>query len=205
MFRSVRLLKHRNKKKILEVYEESEEESEANGDSDECETIYNEKIDRTMRIPSQEHEFIQSKRDHYIPLSRHSPRHSKTTHASQKAGRYTECTKPYLEQEYRRIWNEDLTFNNNRPRNSTATYETQQPRYNTNYETRAAVVPTSTRTLNKKPAKVVKDSARFRITKGAVPKFEVLPKGNGAKGLSWFKKHKLMQCNRDQWKALVEG
>ncbi|KAG6461033.1 uncharacterized protein LOC115450668 [Manduca sexta] len=133
LFSKVCNLFNRNKKK-KDTKAETEAESESS-DSD-YQTVYSQKINMPKR------------KDHRTQRSRaHSKLHSRRSRQAQRSPERPKRT-PYMEQEYRRLWNEKLMFQNTRPRYSSekpVTRETtprsrQRPVYYRNYEARSVLV-----------------------------------------------------------------
>ncbi|XP_059061245.1 uncharacterized protein LOC131854130 [Achroia grisella] len=188
MFNSVKFFKNKNKKeKAIQNVNEYEQESDMN-ESDEYETIYSQKIDRTTPVSSQ--------------VRKKAP-HSKISYSRQMRDRNQERFRrlPYMEQEYRRQWNERLMFQEQQRQFSsdrmyskeTNRYK-EQPMYCRNYEARSALVdqnisPYQQREANERYTKTLQNERNAKRVK--------------TKGLTWLTKRKLgLQCG-EQWKKLI--
>jgi hypothetical protein len=181
MFQSVKLFSTKNKKKA-EQPEENETENESDDESDDYQTIYRKEPTKDTRYPTTTRTVTRSKTQ---PQNRNQDMHERL---------------PYMEQEYRRYWNEKLAFHEKQRRHSKATRSrdtrrTPDPVYWQNYEARSALIG-----QNRDGSRTPRYSSRkfipppSRRTSG--PKLNV-----ATKGLSWLKKHK-PQCG-EQWKKFI--
>ncbi|XP_045785546.1 uncharacterized protein LOC123881044 [Maniola jurtina] len=189
MFNSVKMFKKRKTDQKIQ----SESEASGASDSDDYETIYS---GRTAVLQPKNH--------------RRSYQHQTYT-----KGRFEEQNalrpihgkgrrSPYLEQEYRRQWNERLMFNKQERKYSSerriskpSPLENSQPVYWTNYDARSVLVDNK-----RSPLKYVNSKAKTNELKR-----DSLEKLNGGttrmkENRGWFKKHKVVNCG-EQWKKFV--
>lgn len=165
MLKSVKLFrnkKHESQKRFETVDVES--------DSEDYETVYS----KQSTIPPQQ------------KLHKYPRKYTKVHNFSENRRK-----KPYLEQEYRRQWNENLAFHNNLPN------EDQFPRNNrntpfwTSYEARNVTVDNKSKYMNPLPQTLP--------TNAKIPETTEKPKEK----LNWLKKHKLgLKCG-EQWKNFI--
>ncbi|XP_072943582.1 uncharacterized protein [Epargyreus clarus] len=194
MLGSVKLFnkKKQNKTKdsTKKYMEQEEEDEKSDSDSDEYQTIYSEQINKTRR-PNKRH--------------RYKPRSYTTYKPAQGPKRNRRS--PYMEQEYRRQWDENLIFKENRGRrySSERPFSVQQnPVYWQNYEARSALVdhgqPHYTQTYYNPT-----QAGSRRVEQQTSPVNLVGKKLANAKSkISWLKKRKLGMANcGTQWKKFV--
>ncbi|XP_028158307.1 uncharacterized protein LOC114351334 isoform X2 [Ostrinia furnacalis] len=207
MFKSVKLFngKSKNKQKVEEQVQVSptdDVDDESDGNSDDYQTIYSQRVERRPR---------------YVPHVVRSPyrlkAHSKISYSRHMRDRNQERKRPpYMEQEYRRHWNEKLMFHENRHRySSDSPYSkdtprhTRNPAYWQNYEARSALVNNTQMITPRAPEPNVRTPiTREDILRSVNDASINIPKANAAtKGLAWLKRHKLgIRCG-DQWKKFI--
>lgn len=169
--------------KLFKKKKQTRDEEEAS-DSDDYETIYSEK---SAKISPRHHETKE-----YIKYRNFDPNYRNRSERS-----------PYLEQEYRRQWNERLAFReqeskctSERPVSRHSSINHARPVYWNNYEARSAIVN------HKLPNQLKAVDPPKRIKQDTLQKNESVKKINKG-GLGWLKKHKLgINCG-EQWKKLI--
>lgn len=185
MFKSVKLFKTKEKPKKTDEKERTESEKETTSDSDDYQTVYSQKIEKNQRHRS---------RAHYLPKRK---THSKISYkqAYQRDRSPEKKRSPYMEQEYRRYWDEKLMFQNKRPRYSERYSGQSTPHksaYYHSYEARPVLVGPQTHVAKNEP-KITKENDTVNRSKLKTT----------SKGMAWLKKHKLgIQCG-EQWKKFV--
>lgn len=187
MLKSVKLFKSRQKPRSNpKRVEKPESEEETTSDSDDYQTIYSQKVEKNLTHRS---------RPHNLPKRK---THSKISYKQvyQRERSPEKKRSPYMEQEYRRYWDEKLMFKNNNPRHSSERNyseqsSSQKPPYYRTYEARSvlveptAVVPTT-------------EPRTDRRTSQSQP-----GRRAASKGVAWLKKHKMgIHCG-PQWKKLI--
>ncbi|KAJ0180234.1 hypothetical protein K1T71_003638 [Dendrolimus kikuchii] len=202
------MFKSKNKKETKVSIRKSE-----SSDSEDYQTIYSHKVEkvsqpRTNRNSKRAHSKIVYARNHN--REKHSDRYNRT---------------PYMEQEYRRHWNEKLMFNERARRYSSEQPFSAEPRtrpvYYQNYEARSVMVdpklcasgrlrqiPTNNMHYRASSNHGNLDWPRCQIERNLSKDTAARksPDKVTAKGLAWFKKHKMgLHCG-EQWKKfLLEG
>lgn len=191
MLGSVKLFnkkKHNKPTGGTKKYIEQEDEAKSDSDSDEYQTIYSEQINKT-RQPTKRH--------------RYKPRNYTTHRPVQSTRRIRKS--PYMEQEYRRQWDENLIFKENRGRrySSERPFSSQQnPVYWQSYEARSALVDQG-QPYNQSYYSPVQSGSR-NVERQTSPVLLVGKKASGKSKISWLKKHKLGIANcGEQWKKFV--
>ncbi|XP_075992889.1 uncharacterized protein LOC142987835 [Anticarsia gemmatalis] len=187
VFNSVRQgfkTRSRRKQDKEKKLESAESDEDASSDSDDYQTIYSQKIEKAPKTRAQT-----------LPKRRtHSKVSYKQTYQRDRSPEKTRLP-PYMEQEYRRQWNEKFMFQE-RYNDTSANYRSDQrrPPYYQTYEARPTIVDTKTTDNSKNP----RGFASQENIKAAKPGSK-LP----AKGLAWFKKRKIA-CNcGEQWKKFL--
>lgn len=185
MFKSVKLFKPKEKLKRKDSISESE--ADTSSDSDDYQTIYSQKIEKNLKHRNRAHNLPKRKT--------HSKISYKQTYQRDRSPEKRKS--PYMEQEYRRYWNERLMFHDNKLRHSSERYseETPPPRsdYYRTYEARSAVVEPKIPHIPKP------EPRRRRLIREDDKTEPKLP----TKGLAWLKKHKMgIHCG-EQWKKLI--
>lgn len=205
MLKSVKIFGNKTKKKKEEqIQVDNEVEEESEGNSDDYQTVCSQRVDRNPR---------------YIPYPvravRSPPKiraHSKISYSRHMRDRNQERSRrsPYMEQEYRRHWNERLMFHENQHRYSSegpySKESRRKPVYYQSYEARSALV-------RPRPVNLIPHAPQTninRIVKPIRPKPDVNecePKVKTPnKGLAWLKKHKLgIHCGPQWKKFILEG
>lgn len=183
MLKSVKLFKPKEKqKKWVEKYDSEEVTT---SDSDDYQTVYSQKIEKHPRIRN---------RIHNLPKRKI---HSKISYnkSYQRDKSPDKKRSPYMEQEYRRYWDESLMFQNDRPRHSSerqSSVTPHKPAYYRSYEARTAFVQPGTNNRKTEPS-IRRENAKER-------KFNVRP---ASKGMAWLKKQKMgIRCG-EQWKKFI--
>ncbi|PZC79401.1 hypothetical protein B5X24_HaOG216396 [Helicoverpa armigera] len=175
MFKSV--FKSREKTKKRGEKTESEEEL-TSSDSDDYQTVYSQRIEKTVRNRG---------RPQNIPKRK---THSKISYKQmyQRERSPDKKRAPYMEQEYRRYWDEHLMFHDNRQKFSSDRLYSDQttPHKSAYYQTYEA-----RRSLAQSPGTMNNSNENKLDAKSA------------AKGLAWLKKHKMGVHCGDQWKKLI--
>ncbi|CAH2086935.1 unnamed protein product [Euphydryas editha] len=175
MFKSVKLFK---KKK------QTRDEKDAS-DSDDYETIYSEKSVKVSPRSYNEAKYYTKSRKYDLNDKNRAIR------------------SPYLEQEYRRHWNERLTFReqeskctSERPVSRHSSINRAKPVYWNNYEARSAIVN------HELPNHLTVMNPPKRVKQNNLQKNESVKKFNH-RGLGWLKKHKFgINCG-EQWKKFI--
>uniref|UniRef100_A0A2A4J3L4 Uncharacterized protein n=1 Tax=Heliothis virescens TaxID=7102 RepID=A0A2A4J3L4_HELVI len=181
MFKSVFKSREKPKKRG----EKTESEEETTSDSDDYQTVYSQRIEKTVRNRG---------RSQNIPKRKtHSKISYKQTYQRERSPEKKRS--PYMEQEYRRYWDEHLMFHDNRQKISSDRLHSdhttpQKSAYYQTYETRRALAQHkshSPRALNYSNENKLEASS-------------------AAKGLAWLKKHKMgIHCGEQWKKLLLEG
>lgn len=192
MLGSVKLFNKKKQNKPIgnaKQYIEPEDDEKSDSDSDGYQTIYSEKVNTTHR----------PKRHQYKPRNHTTHRPVQSTRRNRES--------PYMEQEYRRQWDENLIFKENRGRrySSERPYSYQQtPVYWQNYEARSALVDHGraySQTYNPN------ETGSRRVEKQTSPVNlvgKIAESKNAKSKISWLKKHKLGIANcGEQWKKFV--
>lgn len=171
MFKTVKLFK---KKKDIKQFEDEDERADGS-ESDDYETVYSEKVNKPpVHVKFRPKNVIQFSKP---PMNANFARTKRT---------------PYMEQEYRRQWNEHLMFNGDRnarrpiykPRTA------EHPAFWQEYETRSAFT---------KPQYSIASEKVDRETESTVQ----TDKTNLKDKLAWLKKHKMgIKCG-EQWKKFI--
>ncbi|CAG9783464.1 unnamed protein product [Diatraea saccharalis] len=195
-----KLFKSKPKKKEEEIQVENETEEDSEGESDDYQTIYshNEVNRARHHFPYPVRSPIKEKGRYRKPL----PRHIRDMNQERQR------RSPYLEQEYRRQWDEKLMFHENQHRRSSEDprsnesdprkinpkywrdYQAMSARVNRNRLVDAAVTPSV-------PFHTMNRGLTLRIPRrSSGPKVKTTPKT-----IAWLKKHKPACCG--QWKKLI--
>ncbi|XP_022836383.1 uncharacterized protein LOC111363760 isoform X2 [Spodoptera litura] len=187
MLKSVKLFKVKEKPKQMSVRSESEEESTS--DSDDYQTVYSQKIEKSVKNPY---------RPHNLPKRK---THSKISYKQlyQRDRSPEKKRSPYMEQEYRRYWDERLMFQNNRARRSSERMYSDltngyHARYQT-YEARSALMEPKTMSpkTGRQTNRVVNSENKLK---------------GSSKGKPWLRIHKPgihCGCGEAWKKKLLEG
>ncbi|CAH0604460.1 unnamed protein product [Chrysodeixis includens] len=189
MLKSVKLFK--TKEKVKNKEEKTEKEVDTSSDSADYQTVYSQKIERTLNHKHRAHVAALPKRKTHSKIS--------YKHAYQRDRSPEKRKPPYMEQEYRRHWNERLMFQDNRARHSSeqaySTSTTQKTPYYQVVEARNASL---------EPKKTFIPKANFRKGRGNREESAVTAESKfPGKGLAWLKKQKMgIHCG-DQWKKLI--
>lgn len=185
MLKSVKLFKVKEKPKQMSERTESEEESTS--DSDDYQTVYSQKIEKSVKNPSRPHNMPKRKT------------HSKISYKQiyQRDRSPEKKRSPYMEQEYRRYWDERLMFQDNRARRSSERMysdltKAHHAHYHT-YEARSALIePKSMNPKHEqKSNRVVNSDNKLKAA---------------SKGMPWLRKNKTgIHCGcGEQWKMLLK-
>ncbi|XP_034840425.1 uncharacterized protein [Maniola hyperantus] len=189
MFNSVKMFNRRK------VDQKSQNESEVSGtsDSDDYETIYSGRtavLQRKTHRQSYQHQA-------YTKGILEDQNALRSLHEKGKRS-------PYLEQEYRRQWNERLMFDkqqerrysSERPLSKQLPLQNEHPAYWNTYDARTVLVDSK-----RSPIKYVNSKANItdKLKRGS---FDELNGGTMKDKRGWFKKHKVVNCG-EQWKKFV--
>ncbi|RVE43321.1 hypothetical protein evm_012025 [Chilo suppressalis] len=198
---SFKMFKSKPKKKEEEIQVENEiEDEESEGESDDYQTIYSQKeVDRV-----QKHHVAYPARNLVKGKS-----HSKISFSKHQRNQERQWRSPYMEQEYRRHWNEKFMSHENQHRHSSESPPSVQndrrrpnPIYSRDYQAMSAQVGHSRNrsvdaSINQSAPMYIQTKNRgvtLRIPRKTGPKTPI-------KGLTWLKKHK-PACG-EQWKKIV--
>ncbi|XP_035437155.2 uncharacterized protein LOC118267329 isoform X1 [Spodoptera frugiperda] len=185
MLKSVKLFKVKEKPK--QMSERTESEVESTSDSDDYQTVYSQKIEKSVKNPSRPHNMPKRKT------------HSKISYKQiyQRDRSPEKKRSPYMEQEYRRYWDERLMFQDNRARRSSERMysdltKAHHAHYHT-YEARSALIePKSMNPKHEqKSNRVVNSDNKLKAA---------------SKGMPWLRKNKTgIHCGcGEQWKMLLK-
>lgn len=198
MFNSVKLFKPKDRRRRdkKDNKADTQDIEESSSDSDDYQTIYSQKLETAPKtVP----------RMHNLPKRRtHSKISYKQAYPRERSPDKLIRRSPYLEQEYRRHWNEKLMFHDAKHRHSSEhPYSIESPSrkgpYYQSYEARTVCVDPRRQLMHRtQPVNARRVLTQKPKTMAAPPEPRLT-----AKGLAWLKKHKMgIHCG-EQWKKLI--